>query len=150
MECAGLTVIDEDSEFGIDRDQNWADFRSVYLRRHFCLLVAVSRFTAPDDITLPVGFESDPLVVIEWNIRRDIGDESMVSNWVAKCGLDRYTSTNVALVGLFIDASSSLYEVEVAAGRDMFINNLNAKNIQVMKVVSFDEDWISPFLTVLV
>ena len=71
MECAGLTVIDEDREFGIDRDQKWAEFKSVYLRRHFCLLVAVSSFTALDDITLPVGFESDPLVVIERDIPRE-------------------------------------------------------------------------------
>ena len=149
-----VAVIDEDTgfeDYGDDRDEMWAEFRRLYPRRPFCLLIPEpGPLTGDDIVTLPVNFESDPLVVIQRDIPRDNGDETMASDWVAKCGLDRYTSANVPWVGLFIDNSSSMYEYQVAASRDLFINKLNAKNIQYKKVVNEEENWIEPFMTTLV
>ena len=146
-----VAVIDEDDDFAGDRDEMWAEFRRLYPRRPFCLLIPEpGPLTGDDIVTLPVNFESDPLVVIQRDIPRDNGDETMASDWVAKCGLDRYTSANVPWVGLFIDNSSSMYEYQVAASRDLFINKLNAKNIQYKKVVNEEENWIEPFMTTLV
>jgi hypothetical protein len=144
-----VAVIDEDDSFGsgsgTNQEQMWSEFKSSYPDRPFCLLVP-----GPEgDVKTPENFLSDDLTDVFFNVARDYGEVSMAEDWVAKCGLDLYTSANVGWVGLFIDDSGSLEESEVAASRDLFYSKLEAQGIQTRKVVNGDENWILPFLTTL-
>ena len=127
----------------------WAEFRKKYPKRPFCLLMPVPDI-GKQNVSVPENFKSDDNVIYEYGIPRDNGDASKASDWVAKCRLHRYTSANVAWVGLFIDDSGSMAETSVPASRDLFYSKLEAKGIQVQKVVNMDENWIVPFMTNLV
>lgn len=143
-----VAVIDEDESFG-DQKQTWAEFRSLYPERPFCLLVPTPDPSYIRNVSIPNNFKSDKNVVYEFGIPRDNGDVSLASDWVSKCRLDRYTSANVGWVGLFVDTSGSMDESEIIASRDVFIKKLKAMNIQVHEVTNKEENWIEPFMTTL-
>ena len=90
-----VAVIDEDTEFGGDEEETWAEFRCQYPGRPFCLLVVAPGPNTSGEVSIPDNFLSDGNVIYEFNIPRDYGDASKASDWVAKCGLDGYTSANV-------------------------------------------------------
>ena len=140
-----IAVIDEDDSFGngVPQEDAWRTFRETFPNRPFCLLIPHRE----GGMSLPQNFKDDPLTSWHYNITRDNGNAQLAESWVEKCGLNFYNEANVNWVGLFIDDSGSLHEYEVGASRDLFYSELQAKGIQIRKVVNKDENWILPFLT---
>eukprot|EP00977_Amphora_coffeiformis_P027340 scaffold34604_cov164-Amphora_coffeaeformis.AAC.8 len=142
-----VAVIDEDSSFGSPGQATlWSDFRTKYPARPFCLLVP----NPEGSVSVPQNFLDDGLTFVHYNVIRDGGEAAQALDWESMCGLNFYSSANVGWVGVFIDDSGSMKEAQVAASRDLFYKNIEAKGIQVKQVVNGNENWILPFLTTLV
>jgi len=146
-----VAVIDEDNGFAAaDKWQQWEEFRTLYPRRPFCLLIpAPIPYLSHQNVSIPENFIPDDLTISVFGIPRDHGVTSLANDWTVTCRLDGYNSANVGWVGLFIDVSGSMSESQVAASRDLFIDKLYGMGIEVKKVVNNDENWILPFMTTL-
>jgi len=147
-----VAVIDEDSSFSScsgcsDQTTMWNRFRARYPDRPFCLLVVEDGVPT---ITPPSNFRNDPDTVWYYPVTRDNGDAGLADDWVSLCNLNSYTSEDIPSVGLFVDNSGSMYKSDVIASYNKFINDIGAKGIRVKEVVNMDENWILPFMTVLI
>ena len=80
-------------------------------------------------------------------VNRDGGNTGQISDWFTICGLDKLP--NGSKVALFIDNSGSMTTATVQASYDAFIQKVNAKNMNIIVVTNPNEDWISPFNTIL-
>ena len=148
-----VAVIDEDSSFtstspgGKDQDALWADFRTEYPYRPFCLLVPYN--PSYSTFVVPPALLNDTNARAVIDINKDNGDTSLAEDWASLCGLNSYTSSNVGFVGLFVDVSGSMVLSHVQASYDLFNTNMNASGIGVREVYNGNENWILPFMTTL-
>lgn len=76
-------------------------------------------------------------------VNADYGTTTSASDWYSICDID--SLPNGSKIALFIDGGTYM----VQASYDAFIEKLNAKNITVITVTNYQEDWIQPFLTAL-
>lgn len=77
-----IAVIDEDSSFGNpDQATLWAEFRSEYPSRPFCLIGI-----EPTGLAVPQNFLDDGFAGYISNVARDYGDSSLASSWMELCG----------------------------------------------------------------
>jgi hypothetical protein len=102
-----------------------------------------------EKVTLPNNFITDPLNIVVEHIPRDEGNVAVASDWVKLCGLDRYNSANVPLVGLYVESDEILGQESVKASWDMFTGKLKAKNMQMKNFTDDTDNWIAPFITFL-
>ena len=147
-----VAVIDEDSSFSScsgcsNQATMWNNFRARYPNRPFCLLVVEGGLFT---IIPPTNFQNDTNT--EWHspVNRDKGDIALAENWARLCDLNSYTSEDVPSVGLFVDNSGSMYKSDVSASYDKFVTDMTAKGIRVKEVVNMEENWILPFMSILV
>lgn len=139
-----VAVARGDSFDGASAERKWAEFRRRYPSRPFCLLALIGVY----GVHVPDNFVSDNNTIAEYDIPDDNGDVKYATLWDMKCRLDDHTSADGAWVALFIQDEA--VEGAISASRDVFINNLKAKNIQVKRVYSSNLDWIEPFTKSLV
>lgn len=69
----------------------------------------------------------------------DNGDVSLASDWFDICNLSSLPEGSY--VAIFIDNSSA-----TQASYDALVTKLTAKNITVITVDDFNQDWITPFI----
>lgn len=148
-----VAVIDEwDSR---DYSNKWAEFRSLYPQRPFCLLVPQidctgnysSSYSGINSLALPTGFMNDTVnnpdgidrtTVVE--VTRDgtrnnpywpaynCGDE-LASDWFSECGLDILSPESITFLGLFIDTSGSMDLDVVTFAYNKFLSKLQNASI---------------------
>jgi hypothetical protein len=80
-------------------------------------------------------------------VNRDNGGAGQASDWYTICGLDKLPDGSK--VALFIDNSGSMTEYTVAASKALLLNKLQERNMDVIVVTNPNEDWITPFNTIL-
>ena len=144
-----IAVIDKDDSFGSPNQATlWSSFRAMYPFRPFCLLVPVGGYTI---VNVPSAFLADSNARVIYKVVRDNGNTGAAMDWYMMCGLNAYNGTGtVDWVGLFIDDYGSMRESQVAASRDLLYAKLASISISVQKVFNGNENWILPFMTMLV
>ncbi len=149
-----VAVIDEDSSFSScsgcsDQTTMWNRFRARYPDRPFCLL-AVEEDGLDTPLTPPANFQNDSNTEWHYPVVRDNGSIALAENWASLCDLNSYTFQDFPTVGLFVDNSGSMFKSDVLASYNKFIDDMSAKGIRVKEVVNMEENWILPFMTVLI
>ena len=149
-----ISVIDEDDSFSFgspcgNQEECWAEFRAEYPLRPFCLIGIT-----PSVIGVPPNFEADSEAIYVEDVPRDCDRSGQncaaAQDWLSLCGYDNIQASTVEFLGLFVDNSGSMTQVEVQPSIDLLTSNLNNKGISISEVVNTNENWIAPFLTSLV
>lgn len=141
-----IAIIDESDNYSDEEiDTMWANFRTLYPLRQFCLLQPQNTGYR---LHLPDGFVSDTRAT--WaQVNRDNGDPTQASDWFTACGLGILANSGIDFVGLFIDESGSMTSYTVSASLAKFEADLTAASLTYCEVYDSTEDWITPFSTTL-
>ena len=101
-----IAVIDEsDSMTDATVDAIWANFRTKYPHRPFCLLQPQNPDTGYNRLYRPPAFNSDPKTTFAV-VNRDTNNPNQASDWLTACGISG--TTGIDFVALFIDISGSM------------------------------------------
>lgn len=95
-----------------------------------------------------VGSRSDGKTFGPIDVTRDNGYEHLASDWYDLCDID--SIGDGSKISLFIDNSGSLTTGHVQKSYEKFVQKLAARNISIVVVENSNEDWITPFDTVLI
>ena len=84
-------------------------------------------------------------------MNRDDNVSAKLSDWYTICNLGALVGplTSVPYVGLFIDDSGSMHVSTVQASLTEFERKVGIAGLTIRRVVNGNEDWITPFMTVL-
>eukprot|EP00986_Skeletonema_menzelii_P011448 scaffold5903_cov81-Skeletonema_menzelii.AAC.4 len=149
-----VAVIDEwDNR---DFSAEWANFRTQYPKRPFCLLVPYSSYSN-GKIRLPDGFDGDTVNNPDGidrttyaHVNRDESVTSQASDWFQICGLSKYeAATDFNFIGAFIDVSTSLTFDTVYASAALFARKLRCAGLSTDYVFNAHERWLDPFFVSL-
>lgn len=137
-------------------DEAWAQFRQKWPDRPFYLLEPVGGwggFSTP----MPAGEESRIKIPQQFideviggvsafynQVSRDRGQVSQATDWYELINGDALPEG--AEIALFVDNSGSLTTAQVQASYNLFLEKLAARNIGIIVVEDFNEDWIGPFM----
>jgi hypothetical protein len=134
-------VIDESSNFfDFEIDEKWANFRTKYPDRPFCLLQPQDPIVGIPYLHIPAGFSRKTTFSV---VRRDDVNPAGPSDWASICGIT--SATGIDFVALFVDNSGSMYTSTVQESYDKFIDDLSALGLDFCTVENGSEDWITPF-----
>ncbi len=95
-----------------------------------------------------VGSRADGKTFGPIDVTRDSGIEQLASDWYDLCDID--SIGDGSKISLFIDNSGSLTTGHVQKALEKFVEKLAARNISIVVVENGNEDWITPFDTVLI
>lgn len=137
-------------------DEAWSQFRQKWPDRPFYLLEPVGGwggFSTP----MPAGEESRIKIPQQFideviggvsafynQVSRDRGQASQATDWYELINGDALPEG--AEIALFVDNSGSLTTAQVQASYNLFLEKLAARNIGIIVVEDFNEDWIGPFM----
>lgn len=80
-------------------------------------------------------------------VNRDGGVVANLSDWFDICNLD--SLPDGSKIALFIDNSGSMTTNTVRASYNLFLQKINEKNMEIIVVENENENWITPFNTIL-
>jgi len=80
-------------------------------------------------------------------VSRDNGYAPNASDWFDICNLD--SLPDGSKIALFIDNSGSMTTDTVRASYNLLVQKLNQKNMEIIVVENANENWITPFNTIL-
>jgi hypothetical protein len=80
-------------------------------------------------------------------VSRDNGYAPNASDWFDICNLD--SLPDGSKIALFIDNSGSMTTDTVRASYNLLVEKLNQKNMEIIVVENANENWITPFNTIL-
>ena len=137
-------------------DEAWSQFRAKWPERPFYLLEPKGGwggYSTP----MPAGEESrikipqrfiDEVIggvsAFYSQVNRDRGQVSQLTDWYTLINGDALPEG--AEIALFVDNSGSMTTAHVQASYDLFLQKLTARNIGIIVVEDFNEDWIGPFM----
>lgn len=142
-----IAVIDECSRTQTTMNQSWSQFRSNWPNRPFFLLhplLQAKPFRAL--LKEPVTFKSDPLTTYS-QVNRDGGSTNAASDWYTICQLDQLPDGSK--LALFIDDSGSMRLSTVQASYNLFLQKIQARNMEIIVISNRTENWIEPFDKIL-
>jgi hypothetical protein len=147
-----IAIIDESSQSDSYIESQWAEFRTEYPDRPFCLLQPLN--SASSRLYIPPSFLSDFRTTFAQVSRDNLGASSEIqpspSDWFNICGFGVYEGSDIDFIGKFLDTSGSMSLSTVQASNDLFDENVNSTGLTIQEVFNGIEDWITPFLTTLV
>lgn len=145
-----VAVIDEngDSAAGRNVETKWAQFRTAYPSRPFCLLRPPTATTLGTlTLTLPQGFPTASDVFSAVTRDGEDTDPATRSDWFNLCNLSSSRARGLTNVVLFGDNSGSLRTSNVQNAHDEFQAAVVANGMQVVDAqYNDDEDYIEPCL----
>lgn len=129
-----------------DYSAKWAQFRSLYPQRPFCLLVPLNacgsagtsvvsylpKSFVGDDVNNPDGIDRTTVVTVTRDGQYGCSDAS-TSDWFSECGLDILSPASITFLGLFIDTSGSMTLSTVKPAYDKFLLKIENANIEYGK-----------------
>jgi len=140
-----IAVIDETSQSAAEIQKSYNEFRSKWPNRYLYLLWPKNQ-SFPDTLVekLPQGWKVNTRDRGPTEVNRDNGNESKRSDWYEICNLD--SVPNNAKIGLFIDNSGSMTTNVVQASYEYLVSKLKSRNIGIITVTNKEENWIAPFI----
>ena len=143
--CIG--VCDESSsQRSAGMASKWTNFRNNYPNRKFFLLQP----GGPSQGTLyepTSAWASDANATGPIEVNRDNGNVAQASDWFVLCNCASIPSGQK--VALSVDGSGSMTVATVQASYNLFKSKCAAAGLTVVELGMSDEDWISPFDTII-
>ena len=137
-------------------DEAWSQFRAKWPDRPFYLLEPKGGwggYSTP----MPAGEESRIKIPQQFideviggvsafynQVNRDRGQVAQATDWYKLINGDALPEG--AEIALFVDNSGSMTTAHVQASYNLFLEKLAARNIGIIVVEDFNEDWIGPFM----
>lgn len=143
-----IAVIDETSQSAAAIQSSYNEFRKKWPNRYLYLLWPKNPNYADTLIQkLPQGWKVNTRDKGPIQVNRDNGNVLKKSDWYTICNLDAVP--NNAKIGLFVDNSGSMTTNVVQASYEYLVSKLKARNIGIIAVTNKEENWIAPFIPML-
>ena len=127
---------------------SYNQFRKKWPDRYLYLLWPKnSSGTATEVLKIPQGWSPTLGDYGAYTVNRDRGDITKRSDWYSLATLDRLPEGSK--IALFIDKSGSMTLDTVRASYDYFIQRIAARKIEVITVSNTSENWIEPFIPII-
>lgn len=139
-----ISVIDETSSTSqAAYNTNYNTFRSLWPDRPLYVL----RVPTGSPFYIPSGWTTNPNDYGPIDVTRDNGNATLATDWFSIAGLDKLLPGSK--VGLFVDVSGSMTLASVQASYNLFQSKVSAAGLSITNVTNSNEDYITPFITML-